>query len=294
MEAPSPSFSGRRPSATDLPNFRLPPPDHIPVALNRSSPAYSGSSSATHGTFGPWSTPGSSGSSYSYGSASAASRGLTATSLRAYSQEPLPGEARFSLPPAPSSSKTLKPTDSSSYLPPSPKWPSFPPTPPSGPASSSSSSQDPGPGPSYRPGITMIPTGFPSPQPVTSPSVNGPPSAASSLRSMVPPPNMYNPYGQTSRPVLTNVHQPGTPLNMMSGGGMMVANFSPYGFVPQERPFKCDGCPQSFNRNHDLKRHKRIHLTVKPFPCLHCEKSFSRRDALKVRAQSDFPNPIAR
>ena len=51
----------------------------------------------------------------------------------------------------------------------------------------------------------------------------------------------------------------------------------------QERPFKCDVCPQSFNRNHDLKRHKRIHLAVKPFPCDNCEKSFSRKDALKVR-----------
>ncbi|CAK7217315.1 hypothetical protein SBRCBS47491_003122 [Sporothrix bragantina] len=49
-----------------------------------------------------------------------------------------------------------------------------------------------------------------------------------------------------------------------------------------ERPFKCDQCPQSFNRNHDLKRHKRIHLAVKPFPCNYCEKSFSRKDALKV------------
>jgi uncharacterized Zn-finger protein len=51
-----------------------------------------------------------------------------------------------------------------------------------------------------------------------------------------------------------------------------------------DRPFKCDQCPQSFNRNHDLKRHKRIHLAVKPFPCGHCDKSFSRKDALKVRS----------
>ncbi|GAA97929.1 uncharacterized protein L969DRAFT_78166 [Mixia osmundae IAM 14324] len=49
----------------------------------------------------------------------------------------------------------------------------------------------------------------------------------------------------------------------------------------QDRPFKCDECAQSFNRNHDLKRHKRIHLAVKPFPCAYCDKSFSRRDALK-------------
>ena len=56
----------------------------------------------------------------------------------------------------------------------------------------------------------------------------------------------------------------------------------------QDRPFRCDQCPQSFNRNHDLKRHKRIHLSVKPFPCTHCDKSFSRKDALKVGLVLDF------
>ncbi|KAL7648996.1 hypothetical protein ACMYSQ_012594 [Aspergillus niger] len=48
-----------------------------------------------------------------------------------------------------------------------------------------------------------------------------------------------------------------------------------------DRSFKCDQCPQSFHRSYDLKRHKRIHLSVKPFPCMHCSKSFSRKDALK-------------
>lgn len=70
-------------------------------------------------------------------------------------------------------------------------------------------------------------------------------------------------------------------------GGHMSGLPMPYnmivhpGMPQQERPFKCDQCPQSFNRNHDLKRHKRIHLAVKPFPCDCCEKSFSRKDALK-------------
>lgn len=57
---------------------------------------------------------------------------------------------------------------------------------------------------------------------------------------------------------------------------------TPHWRIPAtERPFKCDNCPLSFNRNHDLKRHARIHLSVKPFPCSYCDKRFSRKDALK-------------
>ncbi|KAG2189351.1 hypothetical protein INT44_004493 [Umbelopsis vinacea] len=57
---------------------------------------------------------------------------------------------------------------------------------------------------------------------------------------------------------------------------------TPHWRIPAtERPFKCDNCPLSFNRNHDLKRHARIHLSVKPFPCNFCDKRFSRKDALK-------------
>ncbi|CAL5869123.1 uncharacterized protein PFLUO_LOCUS3351 [Penicillium psychrofluorescens] len=101
-------------------------------------------------------------------------------------------------------------------------------------------------------------------------------------------------------PIMTNVHSPNTPMSMMGGmqAGLLpgfnsghVANSQhmygahqpPHGMPAPaaDRPFKCDQCPQSFNRNHDLKRHKRIHLAVKPFPCKHCDKSFSRKDALK-------------
>lgn len=108
-----------------------------------------------------------------------------------------------------------------------------------------------------------------------------------------------------SGPVMSNVHSPNGQMAMvgMPNGSIpgMIPGFNSghsaqmqqmYGGPAQtphnERPFKCDQCPQSFNRNHDLKRHKRIHLAVKPFPCGHCDKSFSRKDALKVSCRQMF------
>ena len=102
-------------------------------------------------------------------------------------------------------------------------------------------------------------------------------------------------------PAMSNVSSPGSQMSMVGNvGGMLSAGFnsgfvanphhmygqqrtqSPQQAAQNDRPFRCDSCPQSFHRNHDLKRHKRIHLAVKPFPCKHCDKSFSRKDALKV------------
>lgn len=100
-------------------------------------------------------------------------------------------------------------------------------------------------------------------------------------------------------PVMTNIHNPGNQMAMLGMPGHSMSNGMMHGYHSghasqmygsqqpspiNDRPFKCDQCPQSFNRNHDLKRHKRIHLAVKPFPCGHCDKSFSRKDALKVRS----------
>ena len=119
----------------------------------------------------------------------------------------------------------------------------------------------------------------------------------------VPPPQVHH-QQQYARhytyplpgPVLSNVSNPNGQLqmvgglqhNMMYNSGTAAQLQHLYGHAQQgnpqnDRPFRCDQCPQSFNRNHDLKRHKRIHLAVKPFPCGHCDKSFSRKDALKVR-----------
>ncbi|KAK4132190.1 hypothetical protein BT67DRAFT_386270 [Trichocladium antarcticum] len=52
--------------------------------------------------------------------------------------------------------------------------------------------------------------------------------------------------------------------------------------LPLHRPFRCDICSQCFSRNHDLKRHQRVHVAAKPFRCPRCSKHFSRKDALKV------------
>jgi hypothetical protein len=46
------------------------------------------------------------------------------------------------------------------------------------------------------------------------------------------------------------------------------------------RPFRCTICPASFTRNHDLKRHVRLH-DKKAWKCGGCQKIFSRRDAIK-------------
>lgn len=47
-----------------------------------------------------------------------------------------------------------------------------------------------------------------------------------------------------------------------------------------ERPFRCELCVASFARNHDLKRHARLH-EPRAYRCCGCGKMFSRRDAIK-------------
>jgi hypothetical protein len=122
-------------------------------------------------------------------------------------------------------------------------------------------------------------------------------SLSSSLHQR-PPPSSYqpgpapvfsndqNPNGQLS---LVGVH-PGMMPGFNSGHAAAIPHFlgHPQRSSTNDRPFKCDQCPLSYNRNHDLKRHKRIHLAVKPFPCKHCDKSFSRKDALKVSSCLDI------
>lgn len=61
-----------------------------------------------------------------------------------------------------------------------------------------------------------------------------------------------------------------------------------------QRPFPCDLCALSFNRQHDLKRHKETHSGERPFLCNGgCGKTFTRKDALK-RHQVSTPFSVAR
>jgi hypothetical protein len=51
------------------------------------------------------------------------------------------------------------------------------------------------------------------------------------------------------------------------------------------RPHRCAACPASFARNHDLKRHAKLHDKT-GYQCAGCYKLFSRRDAIKRHKNS--------
>ncbi|KAK4237839.1 hypothetical protein C8A03DRAFT_44343 [Achaetomium macrosporum] len=187
--------------------------------------------------------------------------------------------------------------EGSSYRPPSTPTNYYPP-------SSASQQQS---FPSYASPVTQPPPTAALPATASGPLPRGP----ASISGMAPPmqyssgrahhmPSMtsYASYSSVSGPVLSNMHHPGAPVAMV-GSMQGLPGYShhhglsphhshhlyvhhPGGPPPQsERPFKCNECTQAFNRNHDLKRHQRIHLAIKPFGCGDCDKRFSRKDALK-------------
>jgi uncharacterized Zn-finger protein len=56
----------------------------------------------------------------------------------------------------------------------------------------------------------------------------------------------------------------------------------------EEKPYQCKwpGCPKSFARQHDCKRHENLHLNIRPFTCDGCKKTFARMDALNRHRES--------
>ncbi|KAL5606341.1 hypothetical protein BROUX41_002758 [Berkeleyomyces rouxiae] len=151
---------------------------------------------------------------------------------------------------------------------------------------------------SYYTSAPISATSTTSTHPPFSPYSNGPIHPASVPSSTLPRglPSMphpsfgtmahYSTMSPIGRPLLSNVGTHSGHLSMIPSmpphlSYMSSVDYLSHPATPPDRPFRCDQCPQAFNRNHDLKRHKRIHLSVKPFPCTFCDKSFSRKDALK-------------
>ncbi|KAF8628879.1 hypothetical protein AX15_003665 [Amanita polypyramis BW_CC] len=113
------------------------------------------------------------------------------------------------------------------------------------------------------------------------------PTQSSTLSSSYPPYNMsqsypqsqmqYNamPHGATAAARGSVSYPPQIPLSQD-------AHSSPQYPASPLRPYACDLCVLSFNRQHDLKRHRETHSGEKPYLCNGgCGKTFTRKDALK-------------
>ncbi|THH19949.1 hypothetical protein EW146_g1303 [Bondarzewia mesenterica] len=123
--------------------------------------------------------------------------------------------------------------------------------------------------------------GIHSPTPVMMQSPAYPSQNAMMQSSSTP----RQPYGHTASASIAQGYIPVPQSNpyaahqapMVSPGGTQIQ----YPASPQ-RPFACDMCALSFNRQHDLKRHRETHSGEKPFLCNGgCGKTFTRKDALK-------------
>ncbi|KAF7325694.1 hypothetical protein MKEN_00419500 [Mycena kentingensis (nom. inval.)] len=117
------------------------------------------------------------------------------------------------------------------------------------------------------------------------------PSIPSSLHNGgLPPYPTGNPSGQWAGPYYASADV--STMKYAASPTSPVSSFVPpplYGGdypASPKRPYPCDACPLSFDRHHDLKRHKTTHVGERPFVCNGgCEKSFTRRDALRRHQQ---------
>lgn len=87
------------------------------------------------------------------------------------------------------------------------------------------------------------------------------------------------PYAQPQTTVLLpHANQYPGQIPLASDSGHSQYDYS----ASSSRPFSCELCSLSFNRQHDLKRHRETHSGEKPYNCNGgCGKTFTRKDALK-------------
>ena len=195
-----------------------------------------------------------------------------------------------------SSQRMPYPTSNGSYYPPSQ---GSPPVSPTAPASSYSSAYSYG-------GTNTPPSGMTAQQDYHSTNRHSPyqsPVSNPQHSHNVPPPSLPYPSqngmssSSDSRPSYhsrsSSLPQQSYHSPSMSSNHAYAAHHSPQQLMVQgidqmqypaspQRPFACDMCALSFNRQHDLKRHRETHSGEKPFLCNGgCGKTFTRKDALK-------------
>ncbi|KAM7184885.1 hypothetical protein V8F20_012022 [Naviculisporaceae sp. PSN 640] len=282
------SLGSRRPARAALPPFTLPPPPEIPraggFAADGLSPATGGVRSTGESSSHSTSTSALSSPGYSVAAMSSFGSPRQGSHTPYSSQHPSvprfqgsPGRLQQPLAPKPPPpnhpiqpqlSPGLPLTSSSASSGYGEKLPPISSLIPRSPMEPMHPSHYPGSGPGRPP----IPSSGHLARPVGAPLVTTTPGAPGNQPAFYRvPPNA----GRSSQSAPAPTHHY-LEFNVGMGAYSVVRESS-----QQDRPFKCDICTQCFSRNHDLKRHKRIHLAAKPFPCPQCQKCFSRKDALK-------------
>lgn len=107
----------------------------------------------------------------------------------------------------------------------------------------------------------------------------GYPASASTARSQ--PTDVY--YQNVAYPPCPSHYESQRSYSAYSANSFTAASppTSPAYPASPPRPHQCDQCALSFDRSHDLKRHRESHSGARPFVCPSCDKSFTRKDALK-------------